>query len=429
MKSKTPEILYSDPVNEIISRPPRRIIRWGTTVFFAVFLLIITLSWLIRYPDVVPASIEITTENPPVTLVSKITGRIEELYISDSGKVSSGTILAMMETTALLREVELLKSITDTVERPEELSPETIPALSRLGELQSYYGGFRKSLADYNTYVKNDFYGAKINSITEEITGLQEYISRMKIKERYISDNQKLEQKKFSRDSVLFAGKVLSESDLERSRQALNVVNLELQQAGLDRSGKIIEMAEKRQLLQDYRITREEERMKLLSALEEAFLNMRAQIRMWESKYLLISPVDGVVTFTRFWSRNQSVEEGQPVLNVVPENTGGFIGRINLNMQRSGKVKIGEVVNIKLSGFPYLEYGMVRGLVSTKSLVPNGDAYVIEVSLPQGLTTLYGKKLEFTQNMQGSAEILTDNLRLIQKIINPFRHLISKNKI
>jgi hypothetical protein len=143
----------------------------------------------------------------------------------------------------------------------------------------------------------------------------------------------------------------------------------------------------------------------------------------------LISPIAGTVTFTRFWTENQTVVMDQPVLYVVPKNPGEFVGRIFLNMQRSGKVKVGRVVNIKLSGYPYLEYGMVRGYVKTKSLVPAGDAYVIEITLPEGLKTLYGKDLEFTQNMQGTAEILTDDLRLLQKIINPFRHLISKNKI
>ena len=92
-------------------------------------------------------------------------------------------------------------------------------------------------------------------------------------------------------------------------------------------------------------------------------------------------------------------------------------------------MKTGQIVNIKLSGFPYLEYGMVRGEVKSKSLVPTGDAYIIEITLPGGLTTLYGKKLDFTQNMQGTAEIMTDNLRLLQKIINPFRYLATKNKI
>jgi HlyD family secretion protein len=85
-------------------------------------------------------------------------------------------------------------------------------------------------------------------------------------------------------------------------------------------------------------------------------------------------------------------------------------------------------VNIKLSGFPYLEYGMIRGYVKSKSLVASGDAYIIEVSLPQGLTTLYDRQLDFSQNMQGRAEIITDKLRLLQRIINPFRYIITKNK-
>jgi HlyD family secretion protein len=97
-------------------------------------------------------------------------------------------------------------------------------------------------------------------------------------------------------------------------------------------------------------------------------------------------------------------------------------------MERSGKVKKGLLVNIKLSGYPYLEYGMVRGIVKSKSLVPASDAYVIEIELPEGLTTLYGTKLDFTQNMQGTAEIITENIRLLQKIVNPFRSMISKNK-
>jgi len=158
-------------------------------------------------------------------------------------------------------------------------------------------------------------------------------------------------------------------------------------------------------------------------------LNLKAQIKFWENTYLLVSPVSGVVAFTRFWNVNQSVLKDEPVLSIVPFETGDFVGRVSLKMQRSGKVQIDQPVNIKLSGYPYLEYGMVRGIVKSKSLVPTGDAYVIEISLPDGLSTLYGEKLEFTQNMQGTAEIMTNDLRLIQKIINPFRHLASKNRI
>ncbi len=83
MKEPKPVIIYSDPVNEIMGNPPRKIIRWGTSILFSVFVVFLLFSWLIRYPDNIPSPIEITTVNPPVTLVSKNTGRIKILYVSD----------------------------------------------------------------------------------------------------------------------------------------------------------------------------------------------------------------------------------------------------------------------------------------------------------------------------------------------------------
>jgi multidrug resistance efflux pump len=428
MKERKSEILYSDPVREIMGNPPGKILRWGTGVMFSVFVLFVLFAWLIRYPDTIPAQVEITTTNPPVKLVTKITGRIKYLYVKEKEKVTAGQLLAVMETTASMNEIEKLKQITDTIKKPETLSAKLLPDLSELGELQGDYASFLKNLSDLNNYNVNDFFGNKIRSLSDEINSIQEYIGRLIVKEKFYYENQKIEAKKFSRDSSLYAGSVIPESELEKSHQSLLRINIELQQVRLDHSAKSIEIAEKRQLLQDYRINRLEEREKLISFLNESTLNLKAHINIWENNYLLVSPVDGIVSFTRFWSANQSVVKDEAVMNVIPHETGNFIGRINLKMQRSGKVKIGQLVNIKLSGYPYLEYGMVRGIVKSKSLVPSGDSYIIEIDLPEGLTTLYGKKLDFTQNMQGTAEIITENIRLLQKIVNPFRYLVSKNK-
>jgi len=428
MKNKRPEILYSDPVREIMGKPPRRILRWGTTIMFLVFVLFIFFAWLIRYPDIIPAAVEITTTNPPVTLVTKITGHINSLFVKEREKVNVGQLVALMETTASMKEIELLKQTIDTIKTPETLSSRLLPAFSELGELQGFYGTFLKNLSDLNNYMINDFYGSKIASLADEINGIQEFISRLSIKEKLYSENQRLEAKKYSRDSSLFVSKVIAESGLENSHQSLLRVSMELQQARLDHSSKTIELSEKRQQLQDYRITRIDEKEKLVSVLHETFLNLKAQINLWENTYLLISPIEGIVSFTKFWSANQSVVKDEPVVSIVPIDAGKFLGRINLKMERSGKVKTGMVVNIKLSGYPYMEYGMVRGIVKSKSLVPAEDAYVIEIELPNGLTTLYGKTLDFTQNMQGTAEIITENIRLIQKIVNPFRYMVSRNR-
>jgi HlyD family secretion protein len=421
-------IVHKGPVSEIMGRPPGAVVRRGTAVIVSVFALMIVLAAVIKYPDIIPSPVEITTVNPPVTMVSKITGRIKDLYVSDKERVSSGTLLALMETTASVDEINRLALLTDSLKNPGSVTVAGLPVFSGLGEIQQYWSSFLKTLSDYESYVINDFYGFKISALSDEISGITDYMRQLKARQMLFTENQQIEYKRYRRDSLLRANEVYSENDLEKSRQSLIRLNIELQQVTLDYSARQIELAEKKQLLQDYRIMKVTEKEKYYSLLNESFLNLKAQLDIWKNNYLLISPVSGVVTFTKFWSENQSVTRDEPVLSIIPADPGEYIARINLKMGRSGKVREGQPVNIKLSGYPYLEYGMIRGVVRSKSLVPSGDAYTIELSLPSGLTTLYGRKLELTHNMQGTAEIITDDLSLLGKIINPFRYLISKNK-
>jgi multidrug resistance efflux pump len=301
--------------------------------------------------------------------------------------------------------------------------------LSELGELQIEYSLFRKNLSDYSSSLANDYYGNKIQSLKDEIRGTNIYIDRLKESEKLYSENLELDVKRFSRDSALFrADKTIPDSEYDKSRQALIRQRLDLQNIRLQLSAKNIEQTTRQQLLKEYSINRSEEMKNVTSTLEESFRNLKAQINIWEITYLLASPVSGTVSFTKYWSENQSVNKDEPVLTIIPSDPGNYVGRIYLKMQRSGKVKIGQEVNIKLSSYPYLEYGMVRGIIKTKSLVPSADAYVIEIELPYGLKTLYNRQLDFTQNMQGTAEIITDDMRLLQKIVNPFRYILSKNR-
>jgi multidrug resistance efflux pump len=428
MKNRESEILYSEPVREIMGTPPRKLLRWGTTILFVIILFFLFFAWIIRYPDTITAPVEITTVNPPVTLVSKISGNIKYLYVKDRENVTAGQIVAVMETTATLSEIKLLKQTIDSITEPSSFISGPVPVFSGLGEIQGYYASFLKNLNDFKNYTSNDLYGSKIASLKKEIKGISEYIERLDGKERLYSENEKIERKKFGRDSALYSANLIPENDLERSRQSLIRINIELQEVRLEQSAKSIEMAEKQQLLQDYRINRVEEKGKINSFLEESFLNLKAQAVIWENNYLLVSPVDGTISFTQFWSANQSVTKDEPVLNVIPFNAGEMLGRMNLKMHRSGKVKTGQMAFIKLSSYPYLEYGMLKSVVRSISLLPSGDEYIIELSLPEGLKTLYGINIEFTQKMQGTAEIITEDVRLLQKIINPFRYLVSRNK-
>jgi len=119
---------------------------------------------------------------------------------------------------------------------------------------------------------------------------------------------------------------------------------------------------------------------------------------------------------------------GETVMTVVPPGDSEMLAKVYLDMKGSGKVLPGQDVYIKLNSYPYLQYGMVRGRVRSKSLVPIDDNYILDVELPDELLTFHNIELEFTQNMPGTAEIITDDMRLIQRLFDPFRFIIEKNK-
>ena len=79
---------------------------------------------------------------------------------------------------------------------------------------------------------------------------------------------------------------------------------------------------------------------------------------------------------------------------------------------------------INLSNYPYEEYGIVTGLIQSISLVPKENNYYITISLPHGLATSYGKRIEFSQEMGCEAEVITEDLRLLDRFIYKYRKLI-----
>jgi len=102
-----------------------------------------------------------------------------------------------------------------------------------------------------------------------------------------------------------------------------------------------------------------------------------------------------------------------------------------LPVARSGKVKAGQKVNIHLDNFPENEYGILRGRVQHISLVPaqTGTAvyYAVEISLPNGLMTTYKKELPYLPNMQGQADIITEDLSLLERLVLPVKKILKES--
>jgi hypothetical protein len=106
------------------------------------------------------------------------------------------------------------------------------------------------------------------------------------------------------------------------------------------------------------------------------------------------------------------------LISVIPRySKQDYFGIAKMPIVNSGKVKLGQTVNIKLLGFPEYEYGVLLGLVTNISDVPSEDYYLVKVNLIEGLNTTFNREITFKQNIEGNAEIITDDLRLIERFI------------
>ena len=103
-----------------------------------------------------------------------------------------------------------------------------------------------------------------------------------------------------------------------------------------------------------------------------------------------------------------------------------YVGELFIEPSGSGKVAVGQAVNITLSSFSKKEYGMLRGRVATVADISTTiggtgqpqTVYKLYVSLPKGLVTTVNKKLSFRYGMEGTAEVITKDIRVLERIFD-----------
>jgi HlyD family secretion protein len=428
--------LRSEEMQDILSRPPHILIRSGISVICAVILLLIIGSFFFKYPDIVNGEIIITTSNPPVWLVAKTSGKIKELNCSDKQTVENGEILVVIENPAKTNNVLKIKShlffegwriapaMTDFSDTLDSLFLNTN---YELGNIQNVFSAFIKAATDYNNFLSLGATQKEKEALNTQISGHKTYTSNLRKQLELKQKELEIAKLTYEREKHLFEKGTISKAEMETAESAWLNARQSLQQIRTTIVSDGIESAQLQESVSKLDIQYQREQNSLLSGLKAATNELETAIENWEQTYILTSPIDGTVTFNTFWTSNQFVNAGDKVLAVIPENPGKIIGRIKSPESMSGKIKPRQRVNIKISGYPYMEYGTLQGTVKTISLVPNENNYAIEVNLTNELTTNTKQTLDFTGELTGLAEIITDDRSLFSRIFSPLKYLLKKH--
>lgn len=421
--------IYSEEVKDVLANPPKAIFRWGNTLLLVFIGIILFLSWLIKYPDIVIGQAILTTEIPPQKEFARVSGKIDSLFVENYQAVKQNTPLALIENTANYADVCYLKSILDTlsINQSSFNFPLNEMPMLFLGEIENQFSLFENSYVQYllnresNSYLNND--------LTNKYTLSQlKYRLQTSINQEEINKEELIYKRKdLERTEKLFAKGVVSAQEYENKKLEFLQAERGLKNMSVSISQIKESISNTNNLKKQTTITNIREEINLLKAVMQSLDQLKSAIKEWELKYLFKSNVDGKVSFMKVWNKNQFINTGDFVFTIIPNNYSSYICKVQVPILNSGKIKSGQQVNIKLSSYPDNEYGILKGKVQDISLIPNNEGlYLLDVLLPKKLMTNYNKEIEFKQEMQGSAEIITEDLRLIERIFFQFKDIFRR---
>lgn len=419
MENKKQEPLSED-VQEIIERMPHWIIRYGLTLLLAIMLMILCLTWFIKYPDVINATITITTSPPPIDLISRAEGTLQ-LFVDENTPVEKGMIVACIQSNVDLTDVLALeKSINDSSFTEKTFLEKRF---AHLGVLQPYYNELAAAVTELLLFESNDNIENQIARIQREMVSLNNLIHNLQQQVTLSLEDTKLTREKLDMDSALFSQQVITKLDYNSTRSQYltqmkaiknietTIINNQVQLGQLN--NRITEL-----------LTEKLERGNLLKlSVNSARQALISQIMDWRKNYLLVSPTAGKLAYLRFLENDAFIDPGTALFSVIPDQ-GKIYGQAQLPISRSGKVKAGQPVNIRLENYPFEQYGMLKGRVESIAIMPNEDTYMVRVALPEGLRTTYNQSLPLTQHLSGETEIITEDLRLLERFFYQFRKLV-----
>lgn len=432
MEDKRQEIeLRSEEFNEVLSTVPAWIIRWGITMTACVVLMLLVGSAVFKYPDIISSTVTLTGTTPVSAVVARSSGKLQELYVENNQKVKANALLAVIENPAKTEDIIRLKELLQQAESNLDTIALVPSGQLQLGSLQSLYSSFYLSMSEYRQFRELAYHLKKVDLVKVRIVKNEVYYTNM-LKQKELSVAQaKIAHQQYARDSLLGVKGLVSKEAVEESYS--RYLQSSLSAENMDRSleNLQIQLAQMKESLYDTEYQYLDQRNKLETQLRSLINQLRAEIDAWEINYALITPVDGEITLTQYWTNNQNVTAGNIVFNIVPTNQGEIIGKALLPTERSGKVRKGQKVNIRFSNYPDKEFGIVKGTVKNISLIPvvdgqNVKSYMVDIQLPSGLRTSYDKELPFLPEMEGQADIITEDISLLQRFLMPIRKVITE---
>ncbi|TAH07426.1 MAG: HlyD family efflux transporter periplasmic adaptor subunit [Sphingobacteriia bacterium] len=418
--------IYSHEVREIISSRPVWIVRNGIALFFIIIGLLFTLTFFIHYPDLVKAPVRIVGKNLPKQVINKTEGRLVLLAAKENSMVQQGDLLAILQSNADYTQVIAFKKWIGQTEQKLTNNNFTainnLIALNNLGDLQKNYQEVQQQLYQLSWSAPNGYFEQKKATITKDLTIIDQLKLNAEEQKKLITQDLDMQQNLLGINERMVKEKVIAPLELNKDKTAVLAKQQQLVQVD---AGTIIQTASalaKQKELIELQKNSTDIRQNFITAL----LNAKSALAEWTNRYMLIATETGKLQYSNYFQENSWIKTGQELFYIIPSQP-EYFAEVMASQQNFGKLAKGQQVNIALNSYQRNEFGILKGVIENIPAVPHKDtAFLIRVLLQNGLKTNYNKQVQFSNNLTGTAEIITAEATLADRLLYQWRGLWSR---
>ena len=406
----------SQEVQDIISDRPGF---WGTgalPMFLLILLVIVAGTWFIRYPDTIKANAVITATNAPKAIIARQEGKLVNLLVQNGDTISQGEQIGWIESTGSHAEVLQLSTLIDSAivllnyNKTSEASALFRKNFKELGDIQPAWQQFVSAWQQFNDYLINGFYYKKKTTLEQDISFLRKSHRGIASQLQLTQQTLALSAKDYEANKTLFEKKVISAKEYREAKNTfLN------KQQSIPQLNQALATNENQQVDKQSEIGQLEHTISQQKKIfGQALHTLKSQVSNWMAQYIITAPTSGIIVFLTQLEKSQFIKSNEILGYVNPQNS-RYYARINFSQNNFGRLDTGQVVQLRLTAYPYEEFGFIKGELGYISNVASDSGFSGNVILPNGLQTIYNKKIQFRNGLQAQAVIITKQMRLLQK--------------
>lgn len=407
----------SDLAQEIISRKPNFFERFALLLFLGILLLLLASTWFIQYPDIIETNAILTANDAPKEIVSRQEGRLVKLFAKNDEELKENQVIGWIESTGSHAEIIDLSKQLDSIIRllmsgqHQEIKKLFNHHYEQLGELQTTYQQFNIAWQQFDDYLINGFYRKKKQMLEQDISSLHQMNVEVNKQKEITEQNIKLAEESFKMNDVLLNEKVISREEYRNEKSKFLSKQSALPQLTTSAISNENQKREKQKEIFQLDHDVAQQKMVFVQALK----TLKNAVDGWMLKYILRSPINGRIVFIVPLQENRFLQHGKLLGYVIPDSTLYYAETI-LPQNNFGKLDTGLQVQLRFNAYPYQEFGFVNGQLSYISKIPSDSGFLATIRLNTALITNYGKSLQYKSGLKAEALIITQNLRLFQRI-------------